>query len=1149
MKNQEALKSLADAESELRSRIGASDVPFLGLMRESLSPETATCVELLTLGKSGVAEYVSHLRRFPALFSVHLTSSVMEGMGQRGVFELYPHISRAIGSDEPLTHSERDELWRAFRHAILELGLDPSPVRSGPHFMANEYLRQAGVPLAYAADLAERMMAHARRIGLPDADDPESIVGWQRSLMERLNPPFSATARRAILLDAKGFYTQAFIRASEQTAQMLAAADRASNSVQSAMVRALAGASAGSAFRRTSLPYLTLNQYEIGFFVPGGSDQEIEFRVDGEVIAHRAGFDDTFVPVVNPLPRQVSIAIKGGETLATYTVWEDARPNRLLLFSDSGRIRLAAQLAPRDGEPMVVEPGVYHCLSRFAPEAIDADAVWDEPAMYRFTLTVDPGRDTTLRHGPAAITFQGESRPSARWSGMVRTTREGVDVHYGTLDFSVDFPSEWSANGNRSYVLCLSAPGAPTKISIPFRLSDASRAMISIGEALARHGWKPGLIKLLAEVSRSDGSRALLRSAMHYWFGLDEITPGMHFECSQLPANLLIEQSENIRTEARCIRPRDVQSKNLRLVFRLDERRCQTLSWNVQGLFIEVETVGESGVIDRQMRAVGSVESVSLTSRKRISISASEPGVLSVGDWSVLVDFAKQQTKHLPASLLASRMTPQSASLRFRSARSGLDLELLRLVQPHFAEHSATRTADGRFVAQFFTEDEIDELAVRVEDVISGKSVDMPVPINRGAWTLQRFTRSFATCLEVKRGGNEVTVQFDLESWPPGAWIFAFDAEIGGRWGHLENERQDVLAAGLVCDEGGRSVRITDLIGCLPALSDAEALTVLNRAQIAMSRCYMRQSWESIQWVQAVWRALLMRFDGRVSDAVAPLANIACARPPEDASPSWLLQMTAGAALPEIYALPANVYRRINDRPHPVADVLRAIATVGEHYPAVFPETLHLAAASGFSNLSEIGRGGMPRDFRFDHYVHALRSLSDSVADASTLETVGFRPRDGQWLGPVHHKFAIRSLETAYERTLSGNEIRRGQAMGLCRHVSQRIPSIPPDFGRNLAGLPTVVAPWPRRDDESLPDDILQRNQNLEQIEHLLSLLAFHCRAGARKRDALQRFLKVLHDSNSPVESSLAYLLQIGDALFAYYLLLWELVHNAGDMQ
>ena len=261
-----------------------------------------------------------------------------------------------------------------------------------------------------------------------------------------------------------------------------------------------------------------------------------------------------------------------------------------------------------------------------------------------------------------------------------------------------------------------------------------------------------------------------------------------------------------------------------------------------------------------------------------------------------------------------------------------------------------------------------------------------------------------------------------------------------------------------------------------------------------------------------------------------------------------MLQTTAGAALPEIYALSASVYRRINDRPHPVADILRVIATVGEHYPSVFPETLHLAAASGFSNLSEIGRGGMPRDFRFDHYVDALRSLSDSVADASTLETEGFRPRNGQWLGPVHHKFAIRSLETAYERSLSGNEIRRGQAMGLCRHVSQRIPSIPPGFG-NLGGLPTVVAPWPRKDDESLPDELLQRNQNLDQIEHLLSLLAFHCRAGARKRDALQPFLNVLHGSSSPVESSLAYLLQIGDALFAYYLLLWELVHNAGDMQ
>jgi hypothetical protein len=81
---------------------------------------------------------------------------VMKGMGQDGHFSLYPHLQTALGLPREPGQWEREPLWTAFRKAIVKLGLDPSPVTSGPHFMFNEYLRQVGVPLAWAGDLADK---------------------------------------------------------------------------------------------------------------------------------------------------------------------------------------------------------------------------------------------------------------------------------------------------------------------------------------------------------------------------------------------------------------------------------------------------------------------------------------------------------------------------------------------------------------------------------------------------------------------------------------------------------------------------------------------------------------------------------------------------------------------------------------------------------------------------------------------------------------------------------------------------------------------------------------------------------------------------------------------------------------------------------
>ena len=95
---------------------------------------------------------------------------------------------------------------------MFKLGIQPLSRVSGTHFMADEYVRQAGVPIAFADDLALRMLQAAKRVGLPDEDDQEGLLTWQSTLLNKLVPPFSVTTRRAVERDSLGYYTRAFVR-------------------------------------------------------------------------------------------------------------------------------------------------------------------------------------------------------------------------------------------------------------------------------------------------------------------------------------------------------------------------------------------------------------------------------------------------------------------------------------------------------------------------------------------------------------------------------------------------------------------------------------------------------------------------------------------------------------------------------------------------------------------------------------------------------------------------------------------------------------------------------------------------------------------------------------------------------------------------
>lgn len=1123
---------LNQLEKEVIKAIRESDAPFLGLLGEAFTGDARDAMDKAIAANPTLDGYVARLESHPAMFAVNLAWHVMHGMGQDGIFSLYPHIIKALGMNRELNQSEREPLWHAFRRTLLLLGLEPSARTSGTHFMVDEYVRQAGVPLPFVDDLAEKMLVFAKKVGLPDDDDPEGIATWQAALDARLGPPFSQTARKALALDRLGYYTRVFLRVYANSGQVI----DAGNVLEKAMAQAFERTGPAT-MRRAVLPRVLFLDGCLGVFFPGGEEQEWSMEVDGAMRLYRTSAEDHFIPFTQQLPRELKAHCLSSGQKMQMSLWEDEKPNRLLFFSDTGRLVARGQLAQK--EALSLPPGGYTVLGRFTPSGMEVEELSDNPRLVSFQLQLSPGEKRTLANGPACLDMHAESAPLISWKGDTRTSKEGVEFWYGSVDLIVEFPADWQGvSSSFELTLIPGERGAP--LVVPLESVEAGKCQVNLSALAAQAGWKPGLMRLVVELRRSGDARILLRTASLFWFGLREISRGLRFRCTEWPENLKLKFGENLKRDGNDLAVEDANARGVRLVFGLSQTRQQSLTWNVPGVFVEVETVADGGVSSRSRRALGSTEAVSLTSDKQIVVIASDPGTLRLGEWSQRLDFMRQSTRLLSAAFLASRLTPQSNTLVYENEITGTSLDLLKLTQPHEVSGFSAQIKSMQFVIRLHVSEPVDAISVRTFALLSDDDDLFTLQANTGELTSTRFGQAQLMVLDGSEGGYTAYVSLNLDYWPAGAWLFNLDAQIKGIWGHLQNSRQDAFTAGLLWAESGQTLSTRAWMEQLADLDDKQAAELLKRINAALQICYAQEAWTGIAWLGETWRKLTQRWTGREVEALTALADMVAMQPPDDASPSWLPQIAVTAELPGLFTLPADEYRLVNEKRHPLIRAMRAMAAISNEYPAVFGDLLHPAAAASFRNFQAITRGAQPKGFLFDSYTSALLN-TDSPENHYRLSDEAYLPGPGDYLGSLHYQHALRSLEDAYDRTLAGNDIHRGQALGMCKlfrrlHPTLDVKGIPGHF---CAYSPHLM-PWPYPIDDELGIDDAQRYENLVDLAHFVAWLAFVCRMEVREPGVLNSFLTSFQEQQG-AKASLTYVLQIGEALFAFYLLLWEL--------
>lgn len=1126
-------------EEHLQKLVQRAETPVLGLLGPLLPPDAREAIQQDLLVQPSVRSFIDRLDKFPALFGVWLAEHVMLGLGQDGHFSLYPYIQKAIGVKTDISQSERENLWWAFRRAMLKLGIQPLSRTSGNHFMADEYVRQAGVPIAFADDLAARMLQLAHRVGLPDEDDQEGLLTWQATLLSKLSTPFSVTARKAVERDGLGYYTRAFIRVHLNGGQATGA-----DPLERALAKAFSREGTAT-LKRASIPQLLYRDGTLGVLFPPSS-APAEYRLMSGQVTYTIRVDSQggFRPLPQGLHSETVVQREDGERVLSVRLWQDTMPNRLLIFNTEGRLRASAQLNQAD--PVELQPGRYVALCRFEPTNM---AEWEEisekPLLVEVPLSIGPGQSQRLVNGPAFVAINGNNQPSLTLNGQSKGSLEGLEFWYGPLEALVEVPAEWRQGGSSGFELRLLQGTKKTSLVVP--VEENGRATLALEAALSAVQMDGGLWRLVIEIGRAGEARTIQRQSLLYWAGLESVSYGLKFSLQFAPKNLISSASHGVKVTPTSIEPTDDHSRHIRMAFDVGSGRSVHLSWHRPGVFVEVQVPASDGSATTISRPLGAAETVSLTSDKTVVVSASEPGNITLGSMRVFVDFSRKTSKSFPASLLASRLEPGSRTLAYETLSGRTAVPLLVLSQPHVATEVRTEKLANVFEIRVVVQGEPTDVSIIGRELSTGREGHVAHELMAGVWYTNDLAR-MQVYSAATGSAHIVHVLIDLESLQPGIWLLGIGARIGGVWGRLQDADEGRIAVAFGVDAHGQEVSGKSFIAEAETLEPKEAVLRLARINEHFRQCWSPVCWEQQSWVTPYFGALANRLKGLEHEFVTELADMAMARAPDDGRAGFMSMQFAPALLPQVFSQPRELYRSVHIKPHPLSISLRAISELKGAITHTFGSLLHPVVATPFQNMTEMMKGQRPRGFGIERYRNAMdQAMPEGLYQ---LDDELFLPRDGELLGPLHLAHAWRDLERGFDGSQMMPNSRKKAGVALAKRLSFQcgvFEQTAPAGLRSHSPLLKMVRPG----EDLLDDTELLRFEQLDHIGQACAWLAWYCRLESRKPGAFKSFQGTLTTLRTQIEipgatvtDCIAYYLQVAPAMFAFYLLLWELVQT-----
>ena len=637
----------------------------------------------------------------------------------------------------------------------------------------------------------------------------------------------------------------------------------------------------------------------------------------------------------------------------------------------------------------------------------------------------------------------------------------------------------------------------------------------------------PGLHRLIAELCPSGTARALVRTSILYWAGLDRQTSRGVLLCSRWPENLVESGCENssLCKDVPSIGPMDSRNPTFRTEFRFPQGRLIGFEWQVPGVFLELADYAASPVLRRRV-GVGASLAASPISRQVLQIRTTEAGRLLLNG-NEIRRLRPNCTVSVNLSSLAEQLITGSGGLQLEAVQGRLT-NLVRLVAPHQVLGFSQRIVHGECQIEMCFALPCLELRCRAENILTGETMEFGASCDdQRGWADSCLLRLDSRTADI--GGYRYLLTLHTANLDAGAWFIDFEVCLAGRWGAPTNAREDRYAFGVLMQDGGLAVTsLETVLRCTMGPDHSnELLELFCRLHSKLQRCYAPDSWISLSWMKTLWERWLAAIEPLDTHKTCALVRLSGMKPPESSAISWLPTQRVEATVPHLFAQQARMYSTIYQPQSCLECCLSAIAKIERplrHFPDRLADPF---VAVGFG-VHSMNSGLAPTAFDFEAYRHGLLGSPLSQSDFP-----GWLPADGELLGRLHYQACWERMRERYRETLSGNDARRQFGMHLCREAERtRRPKV------------LCLRRLERRfeEGESVEDGLLS------SVESVISELAMKCRQNVRSPGELARYQMEMQSmigrdgSSFPLVQVLSMVLQLGSDLFGFYLLLWELV-------
>jgi hypothetical protein len=1135
-------------ENDLTKEILGNDDPFLCLFTEYMGQTTRDLViKQLRVSKNPLKSLIDNFWYFPAILSVTLIDRLLLGVGRNGYFEVYPILEDMLGVSLHSTNS-RIDLWQAFRKSCIRLGLEVSARKGGTHFMVEEYLRQAGLPLTYFPKFIDRAIRYANEVGLPEEDDDESLTVWQKGLVGRLNSPFPLVAKKAIERDKNNYYSKLFTRLYQQPPQNIIGLTL----LERIILDSIKAGPQLKKIKRLSIPEIIIRDLEYGVLLPGGKTDGNHWilNIDGKEVQYTTYGEDRFVPFASLLWKKV--VIKHADTRWEHTLWEDQKNNRFLIFSlPAGRLVRGASLADQE---IYLDPGDYALLLRFRPaDEENLEMFSDSPELYLRKVSVLPGAILSIQRGPVTTLLYGNDIPSLTWGRVPLRGVKGNEVFPSkSLSVQTYIPLEYLEK-TQEYTLTVRACSLGELVDIHFNTDQGSAWDIALEQYL--RSWKPGVSRIVIELHTRGSLKILARKSALVWNGLIEAEKRILFRCSSMPANLDKAQCVNVNADMdrKLLTFKDETNRFFKFSF-IDGNISRCFTWAVPGIFINLVTYHEESVEERSLR-LGSVLPVSKFSRKNIQIFASFPAILQLGEYIADVDFSRVGSKILPLASLLEYTSSGNNSLFIINKETGSKISLIELVTPSTVEKYTLESGNGINQACFQTLEKIQGIRITAANMVENSRLSVEFNCNAGDII---EVNELVPGIKVSShflSEQEVSCYFSTKCWPEGFWLISYHLKVNSQWGIAMNKNSEEIVDSVLSSPVEYATTPEEIIKafCSSSTIQQKVVSLVTIHKAMMSR-FAEECWPRVSWLKSYWNTLCTRYVRFVEDGQlwGELLRLATEWPEEAIAEGHVTTSILSGYLLYMFCFNRSFVPIKGNINNSLLSCMASFSILGEISRLFTEPVVDIAVLFGFGNAALVSTlGENPRRFSMQKYCQAMKSCHNPE-NCRLLTDDQWLPASGSFLGPLHYRYAIRRLKYRYLRSLSVISERRGRVLGMVKQMGGSDLS---DFTENMqykefaTDIDLGLFVERASEEEFLSDQDVVTQEHLEKIVRFISLLAQVCRAQARTPGIMKIFLNELQKkcdmSNNKVSGNLGYLLFLAEDLFAFYLMLWEVVFTA----